>query len=70
MGVASDNWFDRVLLQSLTVRVQTLMLIDVQTPFLGIPLVPLNLLLLFWHGVDFKIDCVHGHVHTSLRRER
>ena len=35
MGVASNNWFDRVLLS-----VQTRMLTDVQTPFPGTPLVP------------------------------
>ena len=41
MGVVSNNWFDRVLL-SISSHVQTLMLIGVQTPFLGTPLVPLT----------------------------
>ena len=39
MGVISNDWFDRVLLDSK--HVQTLKLTDVQTPFLG-PLVPLK----------------------------
>ena len=39
MGVVSNKWFDSVLLNSL--HVQTLMLTDVRTPFLGTPLVPL-----------------------------
>ena len=37
MGVVISNWFDRVSL-----HVQTLMLTDVQTPFLGTPLAPLK----------------------------
>ena len=41
MGVVSGNWFDRVLLSIL--YVETLMLTDAQTPFLGTPLVPLKL---------------------------
>ena len=40
MGVVSNNWFDRALL---SIRcLQTLMLTDVQTPFLGTPSVPLR----------------------------
>ena len=40
MGVVSNDWFDRVLLNSLHAR--ALMLTDVQTLFLGTPLVPLQ----------------------------
>ena len=39
MGVASYNWLARATLNSLHAR--TLVLTDVQTPFLGTPLVPL-----------------------------
>ena len=42
MGVVSNKWLDCVLL-SFYVHVQTLMLTDAQTPFLGAPLVPLEL---------------------------
>ena len=38
--VAGNNWLDRVLLSDL-LHVQTLMLTDVQTAFLGTPSVPL-----------------------------
>ena len=41
MGVASNNWFDCALLSN-TSHVQTLTLADVQTPFLGTPVVPLK----------------------------
>ena len=40
MGVVNNDWCDSVLLNSL--HVQTLMLTDFQTPFLGTPLVPLK----------------------------
>ena len=39
-GVVNKSWLDRVVLNSL--YVQTLMSTDVQTPFLGTPLVPLK----------------------------
>ena len=41
MGIASNNWFDRVLTLN-SLHVQTLVLTHVQTPFLGTPLVPLQ----------------------------
>ena len=41
MGVVSNNWFARVFTFS-SWHAQTLMLTDVQTPFLGTPLVLLN----------------------------
>ena len=43
MGVVSNNWFDCFTLDYL--HVQTLMLTDDQTPFLGTPLAPLDMLL-------------------------
>ena len=39
MGVVSNSWFDRVLLSN-TCPVSTLMLTDVQAPYLGTPAVP------------------------------
>ena len=39
MGVVSNDWFDRVLLFS-SLHDQSLVLTDVQTLFLGTPLVP------------------------------
>ena len=39
MGVVSNSWFDSVLL---SIHVRALMLTDVQTLFLGTPLVPLR----------------------------
>ena len=41
MGVVGKNWFDSVLLSILYVFKPSL-LTDVQTPFLGTPLVPLK----------------------------
>lgn len=41
MGVVNSSWFDRVLL-SIPYMFRTLMLTDVQAPFLGTPVVPLN----------------------------
>ena len=41
MGVVSNNWFDRVLLPILYLF-KPLVLTDVQTPFVGTPLVPLR----------------------------
>ena len=38
MGLVSSNWFDTLDM----LHVQILMLTDVQTPFLGTPLVPLK----------------------------
>ena len=46
MGVVSSSWFDRLfclLIIVVWLHVQTLMLTDVQTPFLGTPVVPLKL---------------------------
>ena len=41
MGVVSNQWFDRVLTFN-SLQVQTLLLTDVQTPFLGTPLAHLK----------------------------
>ena len=41
MGVTSDNWFDCVFTLN-SLHGQTLMLTDVQIPFLWTPLLPLN----------------------------
>ena len=48
IGAVSDNRFDRVLLP-ICLHLQTLMLTDAQTPFLGTPLVPLK------RGLDEEI---------------
>ena len=41
MGVVNSSWFDRVLF-SVLYMIQNIILTDVQTPFLGTPLVPLK----------------------------
>ena len=49
MGVVGDNWFDGVSLSN-SLQVQTLMLTDAQTPFLGTPLAPLRLMGTYLNG--------------------
>ena len=49
MGVASNNWLDRVLLLN-SPHVPTPMLTDVQTPFLGSPFVHLTIETETWSG--------------------
>ena len=63
MGVASDYWFDRVLLDSL--HVQTLAFTDVETPFLGTPLVPSRI---EWPGWSGSSPQPSEHAHLLARR--
>ena len=49
MGVVSNNRHDRVLLP-IRLYIQTLMLTDAPTPFLGTPLVPLRI------SIDKHVD--------------
>ena len=51
MGVVSTNWFDRVLPSPLYMLRKTLKSTDVQSPFLGTPLVPLRM----WAAVRLLI---------------
>ena len=55
-GSLSKSWFDRVLLSN-DLHVQTLVLTDVQTPFLGTRLVPLK--------GKVEIHCKYRHTHRN-----
>ena len=67
MGVVSNNCFDCVLLNSLHVR--TLMLTDVQTPFLGTPLIPFKILSAFFSPLLIRMlgsFCIYLHLYLYL----
>ena len=65
LGVVSNNGSDRLLL-SILYRVRALMLTDVQTPFLGTPLLPLKTIVRDLHQLISALLAAKSELHAPV----